>query len=313
MHDFVFITFGLFLWILGANWLLKGAVSLSVKFNIPKMVVGMIVVSLATSVPELLLGLKSVTDDMPNMALGSTIGANIANLGLVLAIATILSGIVVNKRLYVAHWSVMMLASALFFGFIYFDGEIQRFEGFFMLMALLLLMVYLIWSQRNSELDVLSRDDKPLSLYGMVLFLGLGGLAIWGGSEILLKSVLKYAAPDGTDGRIFAITILSWVASIPEFILAIIAIIRKQKTIIFGNILGAGMFNVLGVLGIFAMKGPIKVMDSGLLFNDILWMMGVSLLILPLMFLSRGSRLDWRGGTVLLGIYLAFLYFALIC
>src|SRR5690554_1248709 len=116
MHDFVFITFGLFLWILGANWLLKGAVSLSVKFNIPKMVVGMIVVSLATSVPELLLGQRSVMDAMPNMALGSTIGANIANLGLVLAIATILSGIVVNKRLYVTHWSVMMLASTLFFG-----------------------------------------------------------------------------------------------------------------------------------------------------------------------------------------------------
>src|SRR5690554_2202380 len=287
MQDFILIISGLILWVLGANWLLKGATMLSLKFQIPKILVGATLVSLATSVPELLLSVKAVTNDMPDLALGNAIGANIANLGLVLAIVIMVSGVAVNKSSYATPWSVMMLASILFFGFIYFDGEIQRYEGFFMLVALLLLLVYLLWSQRNTRSDVWPRDDRPLPSYGIVLFLGLGGLAFWGGSEILLKGMFKYMTPGGVDGRIFAITVLSLGTTIPELAVAVFAIIKKQKAILLGNLIGSNMFNLLGVLGVSAMKRPIKVMDPGLLFNDIFWMLGESFILLPLMFFSK--------------------------
>lgn len=311
MQDFVLIISGLILWVLGANWLLKGAAMLSLKFNLSKILVGATFVSLATTLPELLVSVQATTNDMPDMVLGTAIGANIANLGMVLALVIIVSGISVNKSFYAAPWSVMILAAILFFGFIYFDGEIQRYEGFFMLMALLLFLAYLILSLRNSSSDVAPKDKRPLPLYGIVLFLGLGGLAFWGGSEVLLNSMSKYGM-DGTDKRIVAITTLSVLVSFPELAVAVFAMIRKQGSISFGNLVGANMLNILGILGITAMKGPLKVMDPVLLTNDILWMMGLSFFILPLLFLARRLRLDWKGGMLLLGIYLAFWYSVII-
>src|SRR5690606_29210553 len=159
---------GLFLWILGANWLLKGAVALSLKFNIPKIVVGMTVVALVTAIPELLVSLNAMSNGMPNLALGTAMGSNMVNLGLILAIALILSGIEVHKQFYSTNWTVMMLTSTLFFGFIYFDGEIQRYEGLFMLMALFLFLVYLLWFQRNPVATGFSKSDRQLSLYKTV-------------------------------------------------------------------------------------------------------------------------------------------------
>ena len=312
MQDFILIISGLFFWILGAYWLLKGATALSLKFNIPKIILGITVVSLATSVPELLISVKAVMNGMPNVALGGSIVSNMTNLGLVLALVLMLSGIVINKDFYIANWSVMMLASILFFGFIYFDGEIQRYEGFFMLVALFLFLVYLLWFQRNPVVVATGGDDRPFPLYKAVLFLALGGLAVWGGSEILIKRVMEYVILYGTGNRITTSIILSLIVSIPELALALIAVVKKQKAIAFGNLLGANMFNLLGVLGVTAMMHPIKVMDQGLLTNDILWMIGISFILLPLMFFSKRSQLNWKGGLMLLAIYLVFICFVLI-
>lgn len=312
MQDFILIISGLLLWILGANWLLKGSVRLSLRFNIPKIVVGMTVVSLITVVPELLIGLKAVAEDIPNLALGTVMGSNMVNLGLILAIALILSGIEVYKQFYTTNWSVMMLASTLFFGFIYFDGEIQRYEGFFMLVALFLLLTSVFWFQRNPVATESPWDDRKLSQYKTILFLGLGGLAVWGGSEALLKGAWKYIGSYGEGDRIIAVIVLPLVTGIPELAVAVIAIIKKQRAIILGNLIGSSMFNLLAVLGISARIRPIKVMDQVLLTNDILWMMGISFMLLPLMFFSMRSKLNWKGGSVLLAIYLAFLYFTLI-
>lgn len=306
MQDFIFIILGLFLWILGAYWLLKGAAALSLKSSIPKTVIGMTVVSLATSVPELLVSAKAVTDGMPDVVLGAAIGSNMANLGLVLAIVLMLSGMVIHKSFHIVEWSVMMLASVLFFGFIYFDGEIQRYEGFFMLVALFLFLVYLLWSQRGPGVAI-TGDDIPLSLYRTALFLGLGGLALWGGSQVLVKRAMEYAAfyaPENIVGTALLIGI------VPELAVALFAVVQKQKAIALGNLMGSNMFNLLGVLGISAMMRPLKVMDQGLMTNDILWMMGISFILLPLMFFSRGAQLNWKGGIVLLGTYFAFIYFA---
>lgn len=129
MQDFLFIVAGLVLLIAGGNWLLKAAVDLSLKLKIPKIVIGMTVVSFATSAPELIVSINAALDGFPDLALGNVVGSNIANLGLVLAITILLGPIDVNKSFYTTDWPVMMLASLLFFFFIYFDGVLQQYEG----------------------------------------------------------------------------------------------------------------------------------------------------------------------------------------
>jgi len=127
LGNLFFIVLGLILLILGGNWLLKSAVDLSLRLSIPKIVIGMTVVSFATSAPELIVSIKAALDGFPDLALGNVVGSNIANLGLVLAITVLMGSIDVRKSFYTTDWPVMMIASLLFVGFIYFDGELPRY------------------------------------------------------------------------------------------------------------------------------------------------------------------------------------------
>ncbi len=311
MENPLYILAGLVLLILGGNWLLKAAVALSLKLNIPKIVIGMTVVSFATSAPELIVSIKAALDGFPDLALGNVIGSNIANLGLVLAITILLGSIDVNKNFYKTDWPMMMLASLLFFGFLYFDGELQQYEGIIMVTALFAFLVYILRFQKTAVVDEATDDDVPLPLYKTVLFLGLGGLGLWGGSELLIKGAVGMASAYGVSERIIGITIVSIGTSIPELAASIIAIIKKEKAISLGNLIGSNIFNLLAVLGITSIITPIRVMDEGLLSNDIFWMLGISFLVLPLVFLPNKLRLGWRDGLVLLGIYVTFVYFTI--
>lgn len=311
MQNLLFIVIGLVLLIAGGNWLLKSAVALSLRLNIPKIVIGMTVVSFATSAPELIVSVKAALDGFPDLALGNVVGSNIANLGLVLGITVLLGSIDVNKSFYTTDWPVMMLASLLFFGFIFFDGELQQHEGIIMVVFLFLFLVYLLRFQKPAVVDELPEDDLPLPLYKTVLFLGLGGTALWGGSELLIDGAVGLAKVFGVSERIIAVTVVSIGTSVPELAASIIAVIKKEKAISLGNLIGSNIFNLLAVLGITSIITPIKVMDERLLSNDIFWMLGISFLILPLVFIPKGLRLGWRDGTILVGVYIVFIYFTI--
>lgn len=311
MQNILFIIFGLVLLIAGGNWLLKSAVALSLKLDIPKIVIGMTVVSFATSAPELIVSVKAAIDGFPDLALGNVVGSNIANLGLILGITVLLGSIDVNKSFYTTDWPVMMLASLLFFGFIYFDGELQRYEGIIMVVCLFLFLVYLLRFQKPAVVDELPEDDVPLPLYKIVLFLGLGGVSLWGGSELLINGSVGLAKAFGVSERIIAVTVVSVGTSVPELAASVIAVIKKEKAISLGNLIGSNIFNLLAVLGITSIITPIKVMDEGLLSNDIFWMVGISFLILPLVFFPKGLRLGWRDGIILVGVYSVFIYFTI--
>ena len=140
MLNIFFIVIGLVLLILGRNWLLKSAVALSLRLNIPRIIIGMTIVSVATSAPELIVSINAAIDGFPDLALGNVIGSNIANLGLVLAVVILMGSIEVRKAFYITDWPVMMAASLLFFGFIYFDGVLQSYEGAIMLLFLFLFL-----------------------------------------------------------------------------------------------------------------------------------------------------------------------------
>ncbi len=311
MQNPLLILAGLVLLILGGNWLLKAAVALSLKLNIPKIVIGMTVVSFATSAPELIVSVQAALDGFPDLALGNVVGSNIANLGLVLAVTILLGSIDVNKNFYTTDWPVMMIASFLFFGFIYFDGVIVQYEGIIMVVFLFLFLVYLLRFQKPAVIDELPEDDEPLPLYKTVLFLGLGGIGLWGGSELLIKGAVGMASAYGVSERIIGITIVSIGTSIPELAASVIAVIKKEKAISLGNLIGSNIFNLLAVLGITSIITPISVMDEGLLSNDIFWMLGISFLVLPLVFIPKGLRLGWRDGLILLGVYFTFVYFTI--
>ncbi len=308
MQNILFVVGGLVLLIAGGNWLLKSAVDLSLKLNIPKIVIGMTVVSFATSAPELIVSINAALDGFPDLALGNVVGSNIANLGLVLAVTILLSSIDVKRSFYTTDWPVMILASLLFFFFIYFDGVLQMYEGIIMVVSLFVFLVYLLRFQKKAVEEEESQPSAMMPIWKTALFLGLGGVALWGGSELLIQGAVGLAESFGVSERVIAITVVSVGTSIPELAASVIAIINKEKAISLGNLLGSNIFNLLAVLGITAIITPIQVVDQGLLSNDIWWMLGISFLILPLVFIPKGLTIGMARWIVLIGVYLTFVY-----
>jgi len=308
--NLLFIALGLLLLVLGGNWLLKSAVGLSLKLNIPKIVIGMTVVSFATSAPELIVSIKSALINATGLAVGNVIGSNIANLGLVLGITVLLSRIDVEKSFYKTDWPVMMIASVLLFYFVAFDKVIESYEGVILVVFLIAFLVYLLKFQKKAVANEMPEDDVMLPLSQIVLFFTLGGFSLWAGSELLINGAVKLAEYYDVSERIIGITIVSVGTSIPELSASIVAILKKEKAISLGNLIGSNVFNILAVLGITSIITPIqiKAVDIGLLNYDIYWMLGISFLILPLVFFPKKLRLDWKDGIILLTIYAAFIY-----
>jgi cation:H+ antiporter len=306
--DFVAIIVGLALLIKGGDLLLDAAVALSLKINIPKIVIGMTVVSFATSAPELIVSIKSALKGYPDLALGNVVGSNIANLAFVLGVILIISPIRVTKSFYKTDWPIMMIATLLFYSFLQADGYLSQVEGGILFVLLLIFLIYLLFFQKKAVIEEkVEIDEKEMLLTQLTFTFFAGGFFLWLGSEVLVNSAVSLATSLGVSERIISISVVSIGTSIPELSASIIAIINKEKAISIGNLIGSNIFNILAVMGITAMIHPISVMDRAILDIDFFWMIGVSLLIFPLVFIPKKMRLGRLEGFCLLIIYGLFL------
>ena len=305
--DYILLLSGFVLLVMGGHWLLKAAVGLSLRLLIPRIIIGMTVVSFATSAPELIVSLNSALEGHADIALGNVIGSNIANIGLVLGIVTIFSTIGVEKSFYKTDWPVMMISSVMLYVFVVSDGILERYEGIILLVSLVVFLLYLLKFQKRAVVVDEVVTQKEMTIPVILFFLVLGGVGLWGGSELLIKGAVNLANQFGVGERVIGVTIISIGTSVPELAASIIAIIKKEKAISLGNLIGSNIFNILAVLGITSIITPIKVQDSHLLTNDIVWMMLFAIIVLPLVFAPVKMKLSWKEGLILLGIYITFL------
>ena len=306
--DALFVVLGLVMLIAGGDFLLKGSVDLSLRLSISKILVGMTVVSFVTSAPEFIVSLQSALRGFPDLALGNVVGSNLANLGLVLGITLLIGTLDIRRSFYFIDWPAMMLASLLFYVFVVPDRMLGRTEGIIMVVVLFIFLIYLLRFQEPAIAEVPPAFVNILPLYKTIFFLGVGGVALWGGSELLISGAVGLATRLEISERIIGISLVSIGTSIPELAASVIAMIRKEKAISVGNLIGSNIFNLLAVLGITAIINPIHVIDDHLIHSDLLWMLGISFLVLPLVFFPKGRRLGWRDGLILLAVYAIFLY-----
>ena len=304
---FIAVAIGIFLFLKGGDWLMHAAVALSLRFSIPKIVIGMTVVSFATSAPELIVSIQSALSGHPDLALGNVVGSNIANLGLVLAVILLICPIEVPQSFYKTDWPMMILSTVLFYFFIAFDKELNETEGAFMFFLLVLFIVYLIKFKKNDPDEVVLEVEELLPVSKTSMYLIAGGFSLWLGSEVLIKGAVFLAQDFGVTERIISVTIVSLGTSIPELSASIIAVINKEKAISLGNLIGSNIFNLLAVMGITSMVQPVMVQDTGLLDNDIWWMIGISVLVLPLVLIPEKLKLGRKEGLILLILYAIFL------
>lgn len=304
--DYIAIGLGLFLLIKGGDWLLEAAVAMSLKLNIPKIIIGMTVVSFATSAPELIVSIKAALLGHPDLALGNVLGSNVANLAFVLGIVILIAPIGVAKNFYKLDWPMMFLSSLIFYFFVVQDGILSSIEGLILVILLFVFLVFLLFFQgKTINEDAVEASISSKKMIGALLV--VGGFFLWLGSEVLIKGAVSLAQDLGVSERIISISIVSVGTSIPELTASVIAIINKEKALSLGNLIGSNVFNVLAVMGITSLIQPIVVEDQNLLEFDFLWMLGISLSILPLVFLFKRYKLGRIEGVILLVGYVFFI------
>ena len=303
------VVAGLIALVVGGEWLLRAAVGTSNRFAIPKFIIGMTVVSFATSLPELIVSIRSAFTGYPDLALGNVVGSNIANLGLVLGVVLLFTRIQVDKNFYKSDWPMMFIASVLLLVLIQ-NGTISSLEGLILVMLLVVMLLYLL-RQRKSADFVANELNTLLSWPKISFFIVFGSALLAFGSDLLINGAVNIANQLGVSERVIAITLVSVGTSIPELAASLVAVVKRENAISIGNLLGSNLFNILAVLGITSLIHPLKVVDQALLDFDIYVMIGIAALLIPLVFSPKKMQIYWRDGLILLIVYIAFIAYTL--
>ncbi|AGC77904.1 K+-dependent Na+/Ca+ exchanger related protein [Nonlabens dokdonensis DSW-6] len=277
------------------------------------MIIGLTVVSFATSAPELIVSIQSALDGLSGLALGNVIGSNIANIALVLGATALIAPLAIDKDFFKFNWQWMMAFSVLLYVLLLSGNNLVRWEGF-VLLTLLILFIFLLLRRARKKPDAIEIEEELQEAvwWKIIMFLILGGLALWQGSELLVKGAVDIAASLGIPESIIAVSMVAVGTSVPELAASIIAALKKEKAISLGNLIGSNIFNIGSVLGITAIIQPIQIEEKGmgLLNNDIYWMLGIAFLLLPMAFIPKKYEISRFKGIAFLGAYLLFLYLA---
>ncbi|MBC3844915.1 calcium/sodium antiporter [Winogradskyella echinorum] len=307
---------GLALLVVGGDFLVRASVALSFRLKISKLVIGMTVVSFATSAPELLVSLQAAMDGISDIALGNVIGSNIANIGLVLGITAIISPLAVDKDFYKLNWPMMMLASFVLYYFLKNDGVLTAVEGLLLFIALIVFLIILIRSSRKSTKANLEEVDDTLaqvSDFKIVMWLLIGAAGLYFGSEWLVEGAKRLAKAVGISDYAISVTVIAIGTSVPELAASVIAALKKEKAISLGNLIGSNIFNIASVLGLTAIIKPIVVNPDTpqILSTNIFWMIAFAAVLIPLMMIPKRFEIGRYKGMLLFGAYIVFIYLTL--
>ncbi|WP_460218384.1 calcium/sodium antiporter [Psychroserpens sp. MEBiC05023] len=307
----VWIILGLLLLVIGGEFLVRSSVALSFKLSISKMVIGMTVVSFATSAPELLVSLNAALTGSPAIAINNVIGSNIANIGLVLGITALVSSIAVDKSFYRLNWPVMMIFSMTLYYFLSNDNQLTTIEGIILFSALILFLFILIKSAKKDAIPEEVDDSLAIvSNFKIVLWLLIGALALYFGSEWLVDGAKELAKALGVSDAVIAATVIAIGTSVPELAASVIAAVKKEKALSLGNLIGSNIFNIGSVLGLTSIVKTIPVTDLAILNRDIFWMLAFAAVLIPLIFIPRKFQISRYKGLLLVVAYGAFIFLA---
>ncbi|MCP9198393.1 calcium/sodium antiporter [Gramella sp. GC03-9] len=311
----VYLLIGFVLLVVGGEFLVRSSVALSLKLKISRMVIGLTVVSFATSAPELLVSLQAAIDGFSDISLGNVIGSNIANIGMVLGLTAMISPLMVDRDFYRINWPVMMVFSIVLYFFLSSNNSLSRIEGIAFLIGLVVYLFVLIKRSRKKDKVIAEEVDESLREVGgfkMTIWLLIGIFALWGGSELLVKGAVDLATQLGISERVVSVTVIAIGTSVPELAASLIAAIKKEKAISLGNLIGSNIFNIASVLGITAIIKPIAVQSDQILKSDMFWMLGIAFVLLPMLLIPKHSEMGRKEGFVLLAGYSVFILMAFV-
>jgi len=303
---YAYLAAGLLVLIICGNWLVTGSVQLARYFKISTLVVGLTIVAYVTSAPEMFISVGAALENAHDIALGNVIGSNIANIGCILAIVVIISPIPIRNAAIGFDYFVMFFVTLLVFVFGY-NGIISFFEG---LIFVSILVAYTVWSVMKSKKTGEAKITEPATMKPVIalLIIAAAVVGLYFSSGWFVKGAKEIALQWGVSERVIAVSIVAVGTSTPELISSLIAAFRKEADLSIGNIIGSNFFNIAGVLGVTTVISPVKVVDHSLFVTDMMWLFGITIMLLLVMVpLSKGKINRWEGGILIL-IFAAYMF-----
>lgn len=308
----LFVLIGLILLVYGADVFVVGAASAARRLGMPPLIIGLTIVGFATSAPEIIVGSVSAWQGKTAIAIGNALGSNITNIGLVLGISVILLPLPVASSTLKREYALMCV-SIIIALVLMFDDYLSRYDGAILLFALVLAIGWIIWIAKQSKPDDPLKSEfteelkvtDSLGKASLKLVIGLSLLLV--GAEVLVRGAVSIAEYYGVSDLVIGLTIVAIGTSLPELAASIASLIKKEADIAIGNIIGSNMFNMLAVLGIPALIHPDSV-ENAVLTRDFPAMIGLTLLLGTMVFMTDKGKLIRSEGALLLLCFCAYQY-----
>ena len=306
----ILIVGGLVLLFFGADWLVKGAVTMALNLGLSPLIVGLTIVALGTSLPEALVSVQAAIDNQGGIALGNVIGSNILNIAIILGLSALIQPLKVDSHLVKADVPLLVGASFLLIVLLE-DFHISRMEGALLLLCIVFyvtgnIMTVKRTSPTEDEIEGMEIPEDPSkNLLRDIGFLVLGLIALAFGSEFLVSGAIDLARILGLSEALIGLTIVSIGTGTPELATALMAAYRKTADIAIGNAVGSNLFNIMFVVGLAGLVAPMDA--TGINSSDLYVMFGLTILLLPTVW--TGMVLDRKEGFLFVAIYVAYIYY----
>ncbi len=293
----LFLGIGLVILTLGAELLVRGSGSMAVRAGLRPIIIGLTVVALGTSSPELVVSLAAALRGHTEVSIGNVVGSNLFNMLAILGFAAIVRPMAIQTQT-VFYETPMMIGITVVMALLAWDGEVSRSDG---AVLVVLFGIFLVYCYKFAKLPELERAPVPRgSLPKDILLVLLGIAGLGGGGHLCATNAVVLATELGVSKLVIGLTVIAFGTSLPELAASVVAAIKKEADLSVGNVVGSNIFNIGLVLGVTALVCPIPVPPECIRI-DIPIVLGVSLFILPLMGFGY-SLVRVEGAVLLLGL-----------
>ncbi|MBS4059924.1 MAG: calcium/sodium antiporter [Bacteroidetes bacterium] len=314
--ELIYILFivGFVLLILGANWLVDGAVSLGIRANLSSMVIGLTVVAFGTSLPELVINVFASLKGSSDLAVGNVLGSNIMNIFLILGVTAVIfpmniEKISVQRDLPIGVFAILFFALAANGYLIGLPKILTRIDGIILLIMFGLYIFLTLRTGKPIDADSMIDKKQPDSVPKTILLLTAGLLGLYFGGEWVSEGALAVAAALGLSESAVGLTIVAAATSLPELATGVVAALKKNVGIVMGNVLGSNIINIFVVLGTSAIIFPLKFDVK--MNAEVAMVLIANLALLALIYIGKGLHLSRREGILLLIIYVMFVFYSI--
>lgn len=309
--EVVLIILGFILLIKGADFLVDGSSKIAKKFHIPEIIIGLTIVSIGTSMPELFVSITSAIEGYPDMAVGNVIGSNLCNLLLILGLSAVIKTIEFKKETRLIETPMTLLVTIILFVLCNIGTDITREEGIFLIGLFVLFIIYTIYMGKkgeefeNKDILVEVQTDENYSTMKAILWIILGIIGLKIGGDLVVNHSITIAKALNISEKVISLTIIAIGTSLPELVTSVTAAFKGDSDIAIGNILGSNIFNILLILGVSSVITPITYSVS---YNNQILVLIIGTILLSLFpFIGAKNKMTRANGFAYLVIYVIYM------